>query len=607
MEIFKLFGSIFVNTDEAEESIGKTDKKASTLSETLGKGIKTAGKWAAGIATAAVSAGAALGEAVNQTAEYADEIDKASYRSGIGAENLQRLKYAAEQSGATLENIEKSAKKLNERMSEVSEGNATSAAMFEKLGVALYDANGVMRSSDDVYNDVLGKLADMGDTAEATAIGTDLFGKAFTDLKPLLAAGSDGIQDLKDNADALGIVMSQDAVTAGVVYGDTIADIKNALGGMVRSLGQSVLPMFQKFADKLIEWIPKIQEVFSGFEGEFEKTAEILLDTLFQLLENLLPPLMELVVELMPLVSEIIEIVLPLLVEALQFVGDVITKTVIPAFEGFMAFLNGDWALGIQKAAEAYTGIFESAFSFIDGLFGTNLAKWYDEVTAFWRDAGAKLYEVLHADEINNAELLSKYGDLDDQIIRRSNEYMRQGMDSAEALQKAMDEILDTSEKLYYFNQNFADTVTEADAEERYKTLKSTGQIGSSTGGSGSQTADYYEKLGKAALSNTPALAEGGLVYGKTLALVGDNLDAAVNPEVVAPLSELQALADKEEMTQLLKDIKELLSSLLVIIGTPQPVEIPVKLADGTKLASAMVNNINALIRNKGQTVFVQP
>lgn len=603
MEIFKLFGSIFIDTDDAEKSIGKTDDKAKGLADTLGSGVKKAGKWAAGIATAAVSAGAALGEAVNQTAEYADEIDKASFRSGIGAENLQRFKYAAEQSGATLEDIEKSAKKVNERLGEVAEGNEKSIEMFEKLGVSVYDAEGEMRSSDDVYNDVISKLADMGDTAEATAIGTDLFGKAFVELKPMLAAGSDGIQDLKDNADALGIVMSQDAVSAGVVYGDTIADIKNSLGGMVRSLGASVLPMFQKFADKLIDWMPKIQSVFSGFEGEFEKTAEILLDTLFTLLENLLPPLMELVVELMPLVSEVVEIVLPLLVEALQFVGDVIAKTVIPAFEGLMAFLDGDWALGIQKAAEAYTGAFESAFAFIDGLFGTNLSKWYSEVTAFWRDAGAKLYEATHAGEINETELLNKYGSLDDDIIQISNEYIRRGVDSAEALQKAMDEVLDTSEKVYYFNQNFKDVVTEEDAARRAEIIKSTGQLYSAPS---SAMADYYASLGKAALEKTPALADGGLVYGKTLAFVGDNADAAINPEVVAPLSELKSISKNDTNTLLLSEIKELISQLVVMIGTPQKVEIPVKLSNGTKLASAIVDDINALIRNKGKTVFVQ-
>ena len=37
-----------------------------------------------------------------------------------------------------------------------------------------------------------------------------------------------------------------------------------------------------------------------------------------------------------------------------------------------------------------------------------------------------------------------------------------------------------------------------------------------------------------------PALAEGGLAFGPSLALVGDNRGASADPEVIAPLSKLQ-------------------------------------------------------------------
>ena len=37
-----------------------------------------------------------------------------------------------------------------------------------------------------------------------------------------------------------------------------------------------------------------------------------------------------------------------------------------------------------------------------------------------------------------------------------------------------------------------------------------------------------------------PALANGGLAYGPTTALVGDNKNARIDPEVIAPLSKLK-------------------------------------------------------------------
>ena len=44
----------------------------------------------------------------------------------------------------------------------------------------------------------------------------------------------------------------------------------------------------------------------------------------------------------------------------------------------------------------------------------------------------------------------------------------------------------------------------------------------------------------KADQFEAPALAQGGLAYGPTMALVGDNRSASIDPEVIAPLSKLR-------------------------------------------------------------------
>jgi tape measure domain-containing protein len=44
------------------------------------------------------------------------------------------------------------------------------------------------------------------------------------------------------------------------------------------------------------------------------------------------------------------------------------------------------------------------------------------------------------------------------------------------------------------------------------------------------------------AITQIPAFAEGGMVYGPGLAMVGDNKNAAVDPEVIAPLSKLKSI-----------------------------------------------------------------
>lgn len=60
-----------------------------------------------------------------------------------------------------------------------------------------------------------------------------------------------------------------------------------------------------------------------------------------------------------------------------------------------------------------------------------------------------------------------------------------------------------------------------------------------------------------------PKLAMGGLAEAPTLAMVGDNRNAAVDPEVIAPLSKLQGMlgGDNSEIIELLKMIVQLLRS----------------------------------------------
>lgn len=696
INIFSLVGEIMIEAGAAEQSVQKVMNRVEQFAETLGNGIKTAGKWAAGIATAAASAaaaaGAALNSAVNDTAEYADEIDKASYRSGLGAENLQRLKYAAEQSGATLENLEKSAKKMNERLGEVTEGNEKSAAMFEALGVAVTNADGSMRDSDSVYNDVLNALADMGDTAEATAIGTDLFGKAFVDLKPLLAAGSEGINDLKENADKLGIVMSQDAVTAGVVYGDTLANIQAALGGAARSIGAAALPAFQKFADKIITYIPKIQSFINNLIPIVENLAESIIDPLMEMLDELLPPLLDFAGELLkpignlirsvlptviqllnkliPVVTDIIKELLPPAVEildalmplldivlevldpildlvkalirpigdvlralepvisavvemidfvlkpfqselgnsadalenifggALEFVCNFINTITIPALNGFVAFLNGDLMGGVEGFGNAFIGVFNNIFSAIDGIFGTHLSEWYAEVQSFWMDVGSKLYQMTNQDLLEVQELSTKYSSMNADLNAAASAAIKGGATAEEAVEKAKAEVLDTAEKLYAFEQlsgnaEYGFTFDAAKAQQWYNSWNNSANRATTH-----SSAEYYAELGR---SKLPKLATGGIVYGDTLAQIGDNPDAHVNPEVVAPLSELTAMT-----ADAFDGVAEKIAAAIAQQIQQQPINLTVttRLSDDTELTRTLIRNINDCTRQDGKCVI---
>lgn len=320
--IFSLFGEVFVDNERAKKGIKDVRDEAETTGSKFVKSFGNIAKKSIEVgASIATATGAIVGSMVamaNKTSETADVFDKASLRTGLEVEELQRLNYAAGQSGVQLGTLENSAKKLNQRISEVNNGNSKTTELFKSLGIAVKDSNGQMRSSTAIYNDVLLKLADIKDTTKATTIGTELFGKAYTDMKPLLASGAEEIETLKNRADELGLVMSSDTVTAGVKFGDTMSDITQSLTAVKDNLMNAIIPTLTSFLNIILEHMPIIQSMISKLAPMLIGFLNSVLPIFMQFVNTLLPILMDLFAEIFPILSDIIEGLLPIFTELLQ-------------------------------------------------------------------------------------------------------------------------------------------------------------------------------------------------------------------------------------------------------------------------------------------------
>lgn len=253
----------------------------------------------------------------NKTAEYADEIDKLSERTGINREELQRWKYAASQSGADIGKLETGIKTLSGVMDDALNGSQKAIEAFDALGISIDELR--EKPQEEIFEKVMASLADMEQGATRNALGADLLGRSYTELLPLLNAGSKGIQELKDRADELGIVMSEDAIKANVEFGDTIQDIKESLGGMVRGMTNSLMPMLLQFVKFIVANMPAIQKVLEGiFNGLGSSVAEVL-PFLMELIQDVLP-------EVITLFSDIASGVLPPLIRLFMD----IVRTILP-------------------------------------------------------------------------------------------------------------------------------------------------------------------------------------------------------------------------------------------------------------------------------------
>lgn len=370
MEIFKLFGSIFVDSSAAQDSISKTSGKAETLGTKLTKGIKTAAKWATAVVAAAGAVGGAMLGAANKVAKTADEIDKASRRAGTTAENYQKLKYAMGQSGISAEKFEKTMIRNQKAVNEAAEGNKAYADTYKALGVSIEDASGNMRSADDIYNETLRKLADMEDINQRNALANQLFGKSYADLAPILDSGSQGIDDLTKRAEKLGLVMSQETVDAGVKFGDTMDDIKQMGGAVFNMIGAELLPIMQVFLDWIIAAAPQIQETVHGI---VEFAREVISG--FQ--------------EFWKEHGETIKAVLSSLFKAIGAIIESAFTVISGIFNAFCSLLEGDWEGfwdGIVQAVKgvgtllykAGKAIFNSLFDGIKSVW-TSISNWVTE------------------------------------------------------------------------------------------------------------------------------------------------------------------------------------------------------------------------------------
>ena len=284
--LFKLVGSVFIDNEEANQSLSKTESKASSLGNTLLSGAKTAGKFAAGIATAATGAAAGLTKVASDAASSMDVIDKASQRMGVSAEEYQEFAHVAELCGVEMSTLEKAAKNLD-------------------AGVS--------------FDDAMAEIYSLEDANERAQKAAELFGDSVAyNLTPMLNATGEEMDSMKQEAHDLGIVFSQDAVSAGAQLNDAMSNVKSALGALGTEVGTALMPIVMQACSFITDNLPLIQGLFDQLAPVLVGLFETLMPQIMELAQTLLPMLVDLFSALLPLFADICQAILPVIVQLIQ-------------------------------------------------------------------------------------------------------------------------------------------------------------------------------------------------------------------------------------------------------------------------------------------------
>ena len=233
---------------------------------------------AAGVAavTAAVTASVkALADFSTAGAHYADDILTMSAVTGVSAERLQELSYAAELVDVPVETIAGALTKVEKSMLSASNGTKSTAEAYAALGVSVTNADGSLRSSEAVLFEAVDALGKIENETERDTLAMTLFGKSAKELNPLIKAGSGALEEYAQQAHDVGYVLSDDTLDAFGEFDDTLVKLENGTKAAKNALGTVLLPVLTKIGGEGVDLLGDFSKAVLGTNGDLDKVGEV--------------------------------------------------------------------------------------------------------------------------------------------------------------------------------------------------------------------------------------------------------------------------------------------------------------------------------------------
>lgn len=221
-------GAAFVRLFFKDEATAKIKTFLGDFQSSLAKAgpILTAATGAMAAGFAAVTAAAAA--SLNEFANVGSEINDVAARTGLAAQQLQHLKFAAEQSGASLEDVEKAAIGLAK--------NGLKLSDFERLGQ---------------------QIAAIEDPSQRTAAALETFGKSGAKLIPMFAE----LNNLKAASAATGAILTDEEVARADALGDAFGAMKESVSRLSQQFAKELAPALQQALETMIGLTAQVSEI----------------------------------------------------------------------------------------------------------------------------------------------------------------------------------------------------------------------------------------------------------------------------------------------------------------------------------------------------------
>ena len=257
--------------DDSKRGVNSAKRNFNDLS-------RISAKAKAGIAGIAGAAGiTALARLTKQTLNAADEIEKLSRRSGASARFLSEMRLSLSQNDVTMTEFNTSLRKINKSSQDAADGLSTPKRAFEKLGISVDDFNKL--NSDEKFITLSEAISKVKDPAVRTQAAMDIMGRSGTQLLTVMENGAQGITQYRQEAEAMGLSLSENQVQGAAAANDAIDKLTQSITG---SISQAIIPYTDEIAraaDFTREFLPKaIEFLINVFRGLKVVVQTVVLD-----------------------------------------------------------------------------------------------------------------------------------------------------------------------------------------------------------------------------------------------------------------------------------------------------------------------------------------
>ena len=251
-----------LDTTDYDKEINEAGDEAEDFEDRAGGAFSRVGELlkTAGIVAAVGAIANGFKKAIEYTANLGDEIDKGSKRMNISTHAYQQFDHALQQSGGSVNDLQRGLKNIRQIMTDGEEATGKAAEAFNTLGIDMQKSNGQMKTAEELMNETLMALAEIEDADQRGALVDALFGPNSGGIKPLLEEGKEGVKDLLNEADELNMIMSDEDIQKAVEYGDAVANMKKELELLQVDFAKNILPV-------LTDCVKAITDIINFFRG----------------------------------------------------------------------------------------------------------------------------------------------------------------------------------------------------------------------------------------------------------------------------------------------------------------------------------------------------